>query len=74
MKENKNQINFLTQGYDRGQCLFDKAFPCTHYFAVITMQECDGIDCDRECCKGCTEECGYRCNAESDMKAKESKT
>ncbi len=63
MKKQKGQQNFLDQGFGRDKCLFNNEHPCTHYWAVWTMQNCDSKDCDKKCCKGCIESCGYRCNA-----------
>lgn len=63
MKQVKGQQNFLKQGFGRERCMFDKRYPCTHYWAVWTMQGRDNEDCEKECCKGCEEVCGYRCNA-----------
>lgn len=64
IKKLDGQQNLFDQGFEKGECLLDSKYPCTHYWAVRTMQGCDGIDCERKCCNGCLKElCGYRCNA-----------
>ncbi|EEP54439.1 hypothetical protein [Clostridium butyricum] len=63
-----NQQNLFDQGFERGNCTFNYDYPCTHYFAVITMQLCEGVDCDKKCCINCKETCGYRCNAAGELK------
>ena len=72
INKNKNQINFLDQGFECGQCTIYKAFPCTHYWAVRTMQESLEGDCDKSCCYGCNDNsiCGYCCNACHEIKAR----
>lgn len=63
MDKIKGQQNFLNQGFERGQCKFNNKYPCTHYWAVRTMEDCGDGDCDKKCCKGCKDIiCGYRCN------------
>ena len=63
----KGQINFIEQGFDRGRCIHDSSYPCTIYWAKRTMQDCGDGECNRKCCKGCNELCGYRCNASSEQ-------
>lgn len=67
MKNQKGQQSFLDQGFGRDQCLLNSKYTCTHYWAVFTMQNCDNRDCNKKCCKGCKEICGYRCNASSHL-------
>lgn len=62
-KQEIGQYNFLEEGFERGACIFNKDYTCTHYWAVWTMRQCGDGDCYRKCCKGCKEMCGYRCNA-----------
>lgn len=59
----KGQQNFLDQGFGREKCLINDKYPCTHYWAVRTMEAIDSEDCPNKCCKNCKEICGYRCNA-----------
>ena len=64
----EGQLNFLEQGFERGKCIFNDKYSCTHYWATRTMQECGDGYCDKKCCKSCKEICGYKCNAASNLK------
>ena len=65
MEQLEGQINILEQGFGRDKCIFNKDYPCNHYWGIRTMQECGDGYCDKKCCKSCNELCGYRCNSSS---------